>query len=297
MLRYQDPRSGFWQYFYEPINTFEALVEITSLNLRLAGAGAPDWARNEMHLGFKAFDSIYRAEAGHLTIPGENEPLRGRHFVRVLGCVGDEIVFLNSWSQWGDQGRGYMPREYFERYVDYADVARTVGTGLTRSKSPLLMAEPDLSEWRAIWMLSNERRESRYVRRVGLNFSLVTYETIAYEWGCPVDIVEIWEPSIGRFAWSHIYHRTGYPRTSAVREFFVAPHRRRQGWGTILEDEVRTAAKRAGSQSLTIDVGEADRLHGAEERARGFLEARGYSWADLADTKRPVLIARGVRKL
>jgi GNAT superfamily N-acetyltransferase len=295
LLQYQ--ANGFEQFIYEPIHDFDTFRLIAVLNWQLAEAGAPDWARIEIHVGFNVFDSIYRARDGRLQLPGADDPWRGRHFVRLLGWSNEELVFMNSWTDWGDEGRGYMTRDYFERYADHADAARTTVFGPTPSKYNALSENLGKAEWLAEWMSPNPKTVERFARSIGLVFELISYQTVSIDWNCAVEVLELWEPGGGRFAWTHLYHRSGYPRTSVIREFFVAPGHRRQGWGTILEDAAREHAQATGTKYVVAEVQEADGVRDALDRARRFVERRGYSWEEPQQTIRPVLLGRASREV
>jgi hypothetical protein len=53
-------------------------------------------------------------------MPDQNEPPLGdTHYVSVVGCDSKlrRFTFRVRWSNWGDDGKGYLPYEYFDRYV------------------------------------------------------------------------------------------------------------------------------------------------------------------------------------
>jgi GNAT superfamily N-acetyltransferase len=290
MMRYSTEAAG--EYFYEPIFDFDNLRVASVVNAALEEAGADEWTAWSSHVGFKAFDSIYRAPKGRLQLPKEGERYHGRHFVRVIGWDDDTdaLVFVNSWSDWGDNQIGYMSREYFERYADHADIERSVLVGMNPpNHGSFSIGEPG---WPSKWMQPNRR----YVRRLdhdGAPYDRVRYEAISVDWDCRVEILELKrpEPDERRLAWAHLYHARG--DASVIREFFVAPEVRRGGWGTVLDRFARGRAAEAGSEEIALKIQEADR--GTLSGALAFLRSCGYETEDVPQRQRPVLIAAGRR--
>ena len=68
-------------------------------------------------LTFMLFPSTRKAQNGHIPIPKPGEKGLGFHSVCVNGYSREKryFIFLNSWGrEWGDNGSGYLPFEYFE---------------------------------------------------------------------------------------------------------------------------------------------------------------------------------------
>lgn len=68
-------------------------------------------------LSFMLFPSTRTAQKGLIPIPKPDEKGLGLHSVCVHGYSREKrcFNFLNSWGrEWGDNGNGYLPFEYFE---------------------------------------------------------------------------------------------------------------------------------------------------------------------------------------
>lgn len=71
-------------------------------------------------LSFVAFDGIYDAPQGHVPLPAVGEESVGVHCVAIIGYDDNHqsLVFANSWgTEWGDNGIGYLPYSYGEKYT------------------------------------------------------------------------------------------------------------------------------------------------------------------------------------
>jgi ribosomal protein S18 acetylase RimI-like enzyme len=71
-------------------------------------------------LSFKVFEGIYDAPKGLVPLPSTGETSIGGHCVRVTGYDDNQqtLVFANSWGrEWGDNGMGYLPYCYLEKYT------------------------------------------------------------------------------------------------------------------------------------------------------------------------------------
>jgi len=291
LLRHYDGALG--QFFYEPMHDFDKLMLATKVTYLLAQAGADEWMWWGTHVGFKTFASIFHARKGWLQLPSEGERFHGRHSVRVISWDDerDALVFLNSWGVgWGDEGRGYMSREYFNLYADHADIARTALVG----PAPSNYGDCAVGDegWMQKWMAPNHRYV-RALERAGVQYARVRYETVSADWDCRVEVLELRrpQPDDRRLAWAHLYHPSG--ETSVIREFFVAPEARRQGWGQTLERFARARAKEAGSGEVVIEVQEAD--SDSLSRARAFMDSCGYAFTEPPASVRPILVGTGWR--
>jgi GNAT superfamily N-acetyltransferase len=63
------------------------------------------------------------ARNGKIKMPNVDQPLSGAHHVLIVGYDDDvqQLKFVNSWgSDWGEGGYGYMPYEYFTRFLQEA---------------------------------------------------------------------------------------------------------------------------------------------------------------------------------
>lgn len=286
------------QYFYEPVHDFDDLNRVLYLTYLLREAGAPPEAIPSVGVGFNAFDSIFYLSDGRLTLPVEGERWRGRHYVAVAGWVdaGETLLFPNSWGErWGEQGYGYMSRKYFDAYADCVVVSYFAHIGLTEDSFGVA-PDPTNPEWLASWLKPRDRTV-KHVEIRGNAHELASYRVVSVDWGCPVDVIEIWAAG-RRWAWAHLFHPPGYEgRRSVIREFFVDPSARGRGLGSFLEEACAAQARAEESVRLGLEVDEADRAGEAMARARAFAESCGYSWTTPAPQIRPILVGVAVKDI
>jgi C1A family cysteine protease len=119
------------QHFYEYASSYDEVLQLLYRQKRLYEAGVPKALLDSVSLGVEWFDSGLRAHDGRLSMPRTDDPYRGRHRVEAIGFEdgGATLRFGNSWGAWGDQGTGYMPREYFDAHVDDVFVQRSAQWG------------------------------------------------------------------------------------------------------------------------------------------------------------------------
>lgn len=81
-------------------------------------------------LGIRIGLGFFWTADGQIPLPVSEDELRDGHAVLIVGYEEDQtLIFRNSWgSRWGDQGYGYLPYAYLERFgaeTWLIDVART----------------------------------------------------------------------------------------------------------------------------------------------------------------------------
>ena len=104
-------------FFYEPLTDFSTTHLITGLNAILLDRRVRSFP--SATIGFQYFDSAYRTGDGRLPLPAEGDPFRGRHYAMTTAAEGDNELAFWGWNRdWGEHGRGYITRAYFDRYVD-----------------------------------------------------------------------------------------------------------------------------------------------------------------------------------
>jgi GNAT superfamily N-acetyltransferase len=291
-------RPDWRQWFYEPIATFDQLVEVHTLNTRLADAGVPRGAGDFVQVGFRVYRSAFTAPGGLLPIPCEGDDWIGDHAVELIGVdeARDRLVFQNWWGrEWGDDGVGYMSREYFDRYALEAWRSRSMAVGQTVSKAPLLRRAATEAELARVWMIPNPRWRQR-VTRGRRRFEWVVYDAISVR-NTFAEIIELKTAYGLRIAWAFVLHHCGADRrTSMVSEFFVWPAFRREGIGTLLEEGVVALAGKWDANRVEVLIHEADDLDSSGVPGKAFADSLGYAWQWVKET-RPVVVARAVKTL
>ena len=80
---------------------------------------------------YKGFMTSALAKTGIIPIPADKEQLVGGHAIVIVGYddATRRLRFVNSWGTgWGDQGFGYLPYEYAEKYMSDAWTFRLAPT-------------------------------------------------------------------------------------------------------------------------------------------------------------------------
>jgi GNAT superfamily N-acetyltransferase/uncharacterized protein (DUF433 family) len=143
-------------------------------------------------------------------------PIPFTHAAQFIAPIPDKCLFhfRIKWSDWGDRGTGYMPYEYFDRYVFecWATYGRAEGLRLYKVK------KLD-DEGRVRWSAQDEEDHSIYAFEVR--------DAQGQE----------------RRAWTFVIERDG---ALEVEELYVRPEYRRLGHGRWLADRVAQLARERG---------------------------------------------------
>src|SRR5260370_13964008 len=134
------------------------------------------------------------------------------HASRFIGCIPNRRLFhfQLKWSDWGDRGTGYMPYEYFDRYV--FECWATYGSGVLRVYRSKKLDD----EGRVQWSAHDEQDHRIYA-------------------------FEVHDPrSDERRAWTLVIERDG---ALEIEELYVRPEYRRLGHGRWLADRVAQLAR------------------------------------------------------
>lgn len=273
--------------FYEPLSTWEEVVRAVAHRELLRRADVAPDLNVHVGLGFEYFDGAYGAPGGRLSIPEPGEPFRGRHWTWTTELQDARtLAFINSWgARWGDDGIGYISREYFEQHVDSVLIQRPVFTGTSPAMMEALVANHwrsgrprdfDPQQWAKAWGEPNPRLIGRVeVRGESYErFRRTVWSAAASAAGVHVfDIVDD-DVFLGRF---HLVEpdATG---TAVLQELWVAPGSRRQGVGEALEEHATRLARDLGAKRIVAPLFEADAKGRNRVVAEHFARARGYEW-------------------
>lgn len=284
----------FRQVFYEPLSSYDTILAAMQLAAPLIDKAQRHRTRAERedamkyvdHVGvsFRMFRSARTAPGGRIPMPTAtelNEKLEA-HAVALCGSddAGESLAFVNSWGAgWGDHGYGLLSHAYVDAYLQDAWLFRSARWGPTSEKLPLLTEASTDEKFIAVWRLDNPRQELQLDHRNRAH-RLVTYQTWSLQEACPVDVIEIRRgPSFLRIAWAFLFHLGGSNRgTSLLKEFFVWPAFRRQGYGILLDRVAGQRARLAGSHQLRLVVHDVDGQLQVRAATRAFATAAGYKW-------------------
>lgn len=264
--------------FYEPLTSRDAVEGVLGMNQTLEWAGVPQWAGSFPLLVFRCFQSARTAPNGALPLPGSGDAEIERHAVGLHDLDGSNgIVFVNSWGrQWGDRGLGTMSWDYFERYWSEARVSRNCSIGWNRfNYDRLTAATGDARLLRDTWMMNNARWQKSF-RLASGRITCSNWETISFNDGYPVDVIEARTGYGLRVGWVFVSHLPG--KVSELREIFVWPVFRRQGIGRLLEELAVALARQHGASTVRVWLHEADRHVNVRAAGRTFGLSRGYTW-------------------
>jgi GNAT superfamily N-acetyltransferase len=284
---------------YEPIHSYDAMIRVFNLTESLRRQHAPEWSWPEISVSFKTFDSIFTAPLGRVPVPGPDEAGRGDHAVVLTGRLSDSahsFQFRNSWGpEWGEEGFGYLSREYLDKYLREAWITHETTVGHTPWTYPkLILANNDL-ERTSIWMRPNNPTRNRR-SRAGRDYWLVVNVTFSLADQCPTEVIEVRARDGLLVGWAHLAHSEGQPRSSILKEFFVWPPFRRQGFGTSLHMAAVESARLWGARKLRILFHEMDAQPSVRNGGQRFGQRLGYKW-QWCTSSRPRLAATGEMRL
>ena len=267
------------QNFYEPLSSHDSVMASLIQTARVQNAAWLDEEkRDRTGISFHIWEGAYTATDGHLAPPTAREKYLGVHAVDVVSWAdgGETLIFRNSWgSGWGRRGYGSVSREYLERYLHDAWLRKNARYGFTQHDFPSLAAAQSDRDWARIWLRENSRRRTRIPPSKG-RVQIWSYDTWSIEDDVPVTVVEVRSGDSRRFAWAMLFHEPG--RVCVVKEFFVWPTVRRQGYGRLLEGVVVMVARSWREEVIQIYFHSADCLPGKRGPGRLFGMAMGYEW-------------------
>lgn len=269
------------QPFYEPLSNTAQIIDVLALNNGLQQGYAPEWSLPHISVAVDVFDSMFTAPKGRVPLPRPGEALRGQHLVSLTGHwvgYGEWLQFLNSWGpEWGDNGFGYLSRAYLNKHMVEAWLSRDASVGASPLTHRRFVNAPGEAERARIWLLPN-----RYFRRRGYKsgrgYQLIVYETFSLADECRVQVVHVRTGFGIRVGWAHLFHIGGEPHTSILKELYVWPSFRRQGFGTILESVALESARAWGAQRLQVLFHELDAQPMLRAAGECFAEQLGYQW-------------------
>lgn len=287
-------------FCYEDLTTWEQLSALVDFTTSMSQQGISPHQVYSVTLGLDVYDEMYYAPEGRLTLPAPEEPYRGRHVVQLVGMENDDtLVFMNSWggTRWGDDGYGYISRAYFENHVDLVLAIRPAAFGSSLALDGELkrrswaQGRPGtvlLDDIRAAWFTQN-RPFGKSVVLQGEPHDLIGRRLFTVD-GEPFQIVELRLGSclVGRL---HVEHSS---QVSIVRELWVPPNARRNGYGSQLLEVAHEFARRIGNTRMVIFFHEADVHHA--DAAYSFAQDHEYGLTS-SESKRPNLSAIATRSL
>jgi GNAT superfamily N-acetyltransferase len=190
------------------------------------------------------------------------------------------VLFANSWGRrWGDDGHGEISVEYFDRYVFDIWLSRNARYGWTTEKSRRYKEPLSQRDLVSLWMTEAPRWKHDFNHN-GKRHTLVFYESLSATGG-PTEIIDIRNGFGLRLGWAHLHHlpvKGEEPATSVLKEFFIWPSFRRQGYGTLLEEMASYKARMWRSQKIQIFFHDIDSFPHVRAAGRLFAIKQGYNW-------------------
>jgi GNAT superfamily N-acetyltransferase len=270
------------QPFYDSLSDFADVKAVSDTNYYLLEGDAREESLDHLVISFRVFDSTYSAPGGRLPMPLQDEKDTGVHDVAVIGWddATDSIVFQNSWGRrWGEDGIGYISKQYFERYMNDVWLARRTHIGPIPAKWERLQAARSPREFVKIWELPNPRWRDRF-RHKKHGHQWVIYETVSPT-GARAEVIEIRRGYGLRVGWAHVFHLRGDQRdTSVIKELFVWPAYRGNHYGTLLEWAATERACNWNSRRIELFLHDVD-------------DFRAYSPQRVPSVSRPVIVGSG----
>jgi len=287
------------QRFYESLSDTGRIITVLVMNHHLREGGVPSWLLPGIQVAFETFRSIFDADDGRVPFPQPGEDKIGDHAVALTGNWKDSggwLHFINSWGpDWGDQGAGFLSRKYLDQFLIDAWLIRDARIGLSSLTYRQLMDSATPRERALAWMRHNPRWKRRGHRN-GRGYQLVVYETLSIQEECPVQVIELRTGYGIRVGWAHLYHLGKRSRTSLLKELFVWPSFRQQGYGSVLEELASLNARAWHSERLQVLLHEMDALPSSRPVAERFAERTVYRWIEHRG-ERPVVVAMGEKVL
>ena len=274
------------QPFYEPLSTAKEIRTVAKsvavlIHERelLRQEGIPMGAIDGVGITIKVFKSAFGAPRGRLPMPGKGDTYVGLHSVGLWGVDSDgNIGFINSWGkEWGLNGLGSMSTEYLDKYLYDAWRQKNAEYGWSRWKLERMKPTSSSERYVRQWMIRNPSFGFRF-RYHGRGHQFVLYEPDSMT-GVPVEVIDLRNGFGLRLGWAHIFHiqrdSIGI-KTSIVKEFFIWPDYRNQGYGKLLEDQVATRAKEWDAQRIQVYFHNIDSYPHVLNIGQSFAEKCGY---------------------
>ncbi len=280
-------------HFYEPISSFDKVRFIVTLAAHLHGS-RKRVAPPGVELGFRYFDSAYYAPAGVLKVPDGADPYRGQHSALARYHDDPDLIAFFGWRHdWGDNGIGYMSRDYFDEHVTSVMASWVSMGGPSRAFYSMLEKgrRPETRDVVRAWGAPNQFQSDTQTM-AGAPHRLLYWEVYSLQTERPVDVFEIRRDN-KTVARMHVYH--GADRQSSIRELYVVPDGRHHGYAAYLEGHAQERAKVFESDELELWLHEADARPRCRDAAEGFGRALGYDW-ETVERQMPAVVAIGRKK-
>ncbi|MCX6716293.1 MAG: GNAT family N-acetyltransferase [Candidatus Taylorbacteria bacterium] len=205
---------------------------------------------------FDIFESIRTVPQGRISLPKIGEKCLGSHSVYVSGysaADGNErfFHFINSWgAEWGDNGRGYIPFNYFEQGL--VSAAWAVG-----HDNPI----------------ETKKYSLKTKKKVVIDIHHASYPSLRYS-KYPLYVIDIYLRNL----------RVGCVHMSPIdekhmelEEFYILPQYQNQEIGTTVIKHVGRGLRSSGFSKLTGWIGAQDIINDREEQVKAFFKKNGFT--------------------
>jgi GNAT superfamily N-acetyltransferase len=206
------------------------------------------------------FDGSRDAPKGHIPVPDKGAKRIEGHAVLVVGYNDNakELIFWNSWgSNWGDNGFGYLPYEFFSRnYVTeaWSSLPEKVGRALRTPHGSFAFRDK-----------TNERIKAEYsqIRAV--------VPGRPYIW-----VIDLYNRYYEIVGWAHCSFYVDRDLLE-IEELFIMPSYRRRGLGKALLARIEHLAKFHVVSKIMATIHRQDLLPGREKTVQGVFQGSGFT--------------------
>jgi hypothetical protein len=97
--------AGQGHTFYEPLRSYDTILRVLQLNVRLLDAGQPTDLLIPISVSMQVFPSIWDAPKGRVPLPAQEEHSVGAHYVSLFGYENDgSLLFRYSLTRGAGSG-------------------------------------------------------------------------------------------------------------------------------------------------------------------------------------------------
>jgi GNAT superfamily N-acetyltransferase len=281
-------RRSHRQFFYEPLWRYDFVLDVARSNIWLDDAYASRYMEH-LAFGFAIFEGVHSAPLGRLQLPLAGQRPIAYH-AQLAGWAdnGESLGFANSWGpKWGDHGLGTISREYWNAHILEAWLSRQARWGPSPYTWDRLVNARSPVEYAQAWKSENHRWRQR-IKFGRYGHQLMLWEAISWT-GRPVEVIEIRDGRGIRVAWSELFFEG---RAAVVKEFFVWPNKRRQGYGRLLESLCVERARSRHANRLLVWFHQQDAVLSVRRAGREFALNLGYVWRWTREIPRVVAVGR-----
>ena len=166
---------------------------------------------------FEMFEGIHRALGGMVPMPKFWQKSQGGHSVAVIGFDYQKqvLMFINSWgTDWGNNGIGYLPYKYFDKYI--------------------------IEAWSIQTKINESEKEEKNKKFGSYKYKSFIYQSVVFG-RQPIYVIDVYKKDqiVG---WIH-FRFNDLGRSIIIEEIFVKRDYRKRGVARKLITEIEEIAK------------------------------------------------------